>query len=1420
MPADSPAARAVQRVDVDRDLPKDEAQELKEAVCDAVLERMRRVVSGEGSFGAVVYGRKPSQALTSGFLLPRLSSDNDEEASDISIPVHGLDLRLNAGAAPGTIRIRPALSVYIRALPSADELFTPTLGLRPKARFNAAADTYIQGRLRALKDRAEFKAKNSKERMEARREELFRAWRELGVIANRGDVKEAEEDGEIRAADELDAAADEVRIPDQHSVQHEVPEKYVRLRVEAPELELPMPFDEADWTARTAAYEDALRASIERAYDDWIASAEGKMWAWRKGGTPGSSFWTKDAWNARLAVLRATDPRAADLKPGMSAKFVVNTVPDPLSPDVITARFALENHKEGKGSGDQGLFQVSLDVSIPKSALRWMNMERVKRSYHFAGFLRVPAIGVNGGVEHLGSADNEVLRTNWMPRFVLPRMRPTEIPGVPVKYEELRSEDLDVAGLTALPTAMSKWAADIEANTTLFEPGEEGSTDDENRQSTKFAGDVAAWKSEAARIARGIDLLKRSQNAFCGDRSSPLGIPYLAWLLMNRTFAANGANPGWRLFQLAFILTHVPTLASRLPGYEDFFDQSFDEGSASLLYMSTGGGKSEAFFGVLIYALFLDRLRGKRRGVTAIIHYPLRLLTLQQARRLMRLLAQAELIRHDDGLGGAPFEIGFWVGSNNTPNSTTKGANALHDAMKGIPSIDDDPTGEKEEELRRERTGYEAKNDSWNKLPSCPFCDPSGDQNRPTGLRLFPGEHQRLGIICSNADCSWNRRQSSGRKRKPLPFLLVDTDIYHRAPSVLLGTVDKLALLGNHPSTINRLAGMFGMARFVEGDDDTGLLLTPYRRDDIDKLSATARKVAPSFSGGAELFHDPIPSLIIQDELHLLEESLGTFGGIFETTLFAWFAELAKLLGDRVPSIPGVPGRHRMPHVIGATATAADAARQMEHLYQRKVGQFPHPGPRLYSSFYTDLQQFPDGSEAATARSGAITARDKEASAPWARLYASLLTNGKTHTSASIEILTAYAVGITRWTRDLCSGDPVRQDRAAREIEDNLSAGALRARHVAAVAAARAAGRCDVLASLVDLHRIMLTYVTNKKGGDQLMSALERRIFKDHTAEGRDYEIDAYDLELISGGVDIRGIQEVIKKAESKFELGSADISGVLRGIVATSAISHGVDVNALNGMSFAGMPSDIAEYIQASSRVARTHVGFSLLIPTPQNRRDRFILENHETFHRFLERMISPPAIERWADKAIARTLPSLFQTYLVGVKYQKEFCQAAEARKTGVAFADDVAVLKDMFSGGLRDTNLKACLDFLEAALGVNSDCGGAPTKWHYKKMLRHRLEAIVDDLTSGRFGGRLPEFWKVPTNGHPQPMSSLRDVDEAGEIVGASGPGRSAAGRTVSDGHIRLAMDFIRNRRLAGTRSRAVSSELDRDEGGRHG
>ena len=1389
----------------------DDDQELKEAVCDAVLERARRAVSGTGDFGAVIFGQLPSRALTSGFLLPRLNEDDDDISTDIAISLHGLDCRMNA-AAPGTIHFIPRFDIYVRVLPTAEEVFNVRLRLKPKAELNAAANGRKAAFIKGLREDDGFKNMDPASKRQARKERLARFLADLGVMVKAEDVREGEvegqpqEDGEPNTLEILDGNA---RIPDEHAVTHEVPEKFLRLTPELPTMELSLPWTATNWAKTVEDYQSKLNAAVQKAYADWLASDQGATWAWRSGRLPGSSFWSPTHWETRLSELRKAPAELARLIPGMEMKAVIDVRPDPLDPEVLTARFALENYKEGKAEAEQGIFGVALQLLLPDGALRRMPMERVRRSYHFAGFLLVPAIGVNGGVEHREEGGQDVLSTTWCPRFVLPRMRPTSHARIPVTFNVLADASLDVSILDGLPSAMEEWVAKVEVAPVLCEPGEEGTKADEDRQKVRFEEDLKAWRREAARIRLGVQVLVRSQAAHRTNPTCPEAIPYRAWLMANQTFAKATDNPGWRLFQLGFILTHVPTLASRIPQFEDVFDHDFDEGSASLLYMSTGGGKSEAFFGTLMLALFMDRLRGKHRGVTAMLHYPLRLLTLQQARRLMKLLAAAETLRFRSGLGGASFELGFWVGSGNTPNSITNGTSLTPEA-RDIPLASEDTFLRREDALLSARRGYQARNDAWNKLPECPFC-----QAR-TGLRIFPEEENRLGIVCSGTACDWNADHDTETSRRPLPFLLVDADIYRRAPSVLLGTVDKLALIGNHPSTINRIAGMFGLARFVAGGDD-GLLLTPLKADALKKAAVIGHRVAPAYSNGKELFHDPIPSLVVQDEMHLLEESLGTFGGLFETTLFAMFSEFAQIMGHRAAKVPGSPGTYRMPHIIGATATAADADRQMQNLYQRKSVQFPHPGPRLYASFYTELETFGAGSPAAAARGGRIQAREQESLSPWGRVYASLLTNGKTHTTATIEVLATYAVGITRWSRDLCSADGARRARACDEMVESLSGGELSARHAAALRKAGEAGLHEALARLVDLHRIMLTYVTNKKGGDQLMSALDRQVARQHELAGPEYEISFFDIELISGGVDIKSIQAVIAKAEKQRNPATEDVSASLRAIVATSAISHGVDVSAFNAMTFAGVPSDVAEYIQASSRVGRTHVGFSLLLPTPQNRRDRFVIDNHETFHRFLERMIAPPAIVRWADKAIRRTLPSLVQAYLIGVLYQREFVEAADEAKDRVIPADGAIALRDRLVGTPAAATKAAMRAFLERAVGMTAAYEAAPTPDHYNYLLRQVIEDIATELQTGKHGGDLAAFWGSPDGSVRlgKPMTSLRDVDEAGMLHG-SATRRTVTGAAIKASDTRAAMDFVTKRMVAGRRTASEASELSAEGG----
>ena len=82
---------------------------------------------------------------------------------------------------------------------------------------------------------------------------------------------------------------------------------------------------------------------------------------------------------------------------------------------------------------------------------------------------------------------------------------------------------------------------------------------------------------------------------------------------MNKTFKnVNAKYNTWRLFQIVFIVSLVPDIAACDP------DVLLDEqkvqttlNDVSLLYFPTGGGKTEAFLGVLIFNLFFDRYRGK-----------------------------------------------------------------------------------------------------------------------------------------------------------------------------------------------------------------------------------------------------------------------------------------------------------------------------------------------------------------------------------------------------------------------------------------------------------------------------------------------------------------------------------------------------------------------------------------------------------------------------------------------------------------------------------------------------------------------------------------------------------------------------------------------------------------------------------------
>jgi hypothetical protein len=334
------------------------------------------------------------------------------------------------------------------------------------------------------------------------------------------------------------------------------------------------------------------------------------------------------------------------------------------------------------------------------------------------------------------------------------------------------------------------------------------------------------------------------------------------------------------------------------------------------------------------------------------------------------------------------------------------------------------------------------------------------------------------------------------------------------------------------------------------------------------------------------------------------------------------------------------------------------------------------------------------------------------------------------------------------------------------------------------------------LATLVDLHRIALTYVTNKKGGDQIMAAEYEETRKRHA--DRSLEIGDLKTKLISGSVSQGDIQHTIEEAQDRPLPGQPmrPLTEALRSVIATSAISHGVDVDEFNAMFFAGMPSDIAEYIQASSRVGRTHVGFIILIPTPQRRRDRYIVEVFDSFHRFLERMVQPAAIDRWAGKAIERVLPSFIQAYLTGVRFMQDVTTAESGKKAEIADFRWIPNVNRVFK---KEASQKLLVDsickFLERAIGLDNEDFAPGGREHYQEVIRNKVYALLQGWASNELQSeqKMSDYFNEQSSVMNKPMLSLRDVDELGNIHFGN---KDLNGQRLSPALARTVMIFMRN------------------------
>ncbi|WP_165005050.1 MULTISPECIES: helicase-related protein [unclassified Enterococcus] len=268
----------------------------------------------------------------------------------------------------------------------------------------------------------------------------------------------------------------------------------------------------------------------------------------------------------------------------------------------------------------------------------------------------------------------------------------------------------------------------------------------------------------------------------------------------------------WRPFQLAFTLHSLESILN---------ENSDDREILDLIWVSTGGGKTEAYLFAIAAVIIYRRMSySNSDGVSVIMRYTLRLLTSQQFERASQLICSLEFIRRRaSGLGDTEITIGLWIGEGT--QNYLKAAKADFENMLNAHTI---------EEAKRKNTFQVLK---------CPWCKeehsivPSEEKRnipRQWGYSPIITRKSHYNMKCNNKNCEFS---------KGLPIYVVDESIYNVRPTLLFGTVDKFAQVPLKEET-----------QYLFGSDD----LTKYRR----------------------------PELIIQDELHLISGPLGSIVGLYE----------------------------------------------------------------------------------------------------------------------------------------------------------------------------------------------------------------------------------------------------------------------------------------------------------------------------------------------------------------------------------------------------------------------------------------------------------------------------------------------------------------------------------------------------------
>lgn len=366
------------------------------------------------------------------------------------------------------------------------------------------------------------------------------------------------------------------------------------------------------------------------------------------------------------------------------------------------------------------------------------------------------------------------------------------------------------------------------------------------------------------------------------------------------------------------------------------------------------------------------------------------------------------------------------------------------------------------------------------------------------------------------------------------------------------------------------------------------------------------------------------PDLIIQDELHLLSGPLGSITGLFESIV-----EMLCTKGKRKPKI------------IASTATTRNTKHQIEMLYgNRELNIFPAPGITYDDNFFSYVSK------------GTL------------RKHIGFMPTGKTSLDSQIQLIAHLLFSRIELYKNL------------KQQSEKLSD--------------------DEIKELVTYYWTLVSYYNSLKGvgktynkiGAEILTLL-KLLHNRHDIPklyfGFNYMGLANRTRELTSRVESQKIKSLLNELSEDFglrkdDLGNTYIDKTVDLVLASNMFSVGIDIKRLNVMLMNGQPRNVAEYIQASSRVGRDKQGIVFNLLDANRAREKSYFESYVTFHNAYYKFVEPLSVTPFTEISLDKVLNSILICY---VRHKVGLFKDKSAKE----FNGNIQPLKDFLGDRIKD-------------------------------------------------------------------------------------------------------------------------------------